>query len=74
MIRGGKHGGGAYADDRASQWGFTSPAFYDCVFRDNSAGLRGGGMENFNKATPYFENVTFTGNTATVANSAAISN
>jgi hypothetical protein len=42
----------------------SNPTLIDVTFRDNSAVINGGGMDNTNNSNPTLRNVTFLGNSA----------
>ena len=58
------HGGAVYIDDWASQVGYTSPLFDNCIFTNNSATYLGGAFRIYNGSTPKIQNSTFTNNSA----------
>jgi len=67
------NGGAVFVDDTESQFGGTYPIFTNCTFTYNIAGLRGGGLANYDKCTPTVEGSGFFFNRAG-AGGGAISN
>ncbi len=62
--RSGGHGGGVFLESVAAQLGIVGTHFDGCVFRGNSAALRGGAISSSDASNPTITGCSFNRNTA----------
>ncbi len=64
-------GGGVMIDDQASQYGWTTPLFRGCSFSGNKSAYEGGALSNYQGASTWVDECSFSGNVALQGNDLA---